>query len=160
MIAMEPDRLFKARVSRRFSAPPQRVFDAWLDAKTAGQWLFVAAGGRAARVEIDPRAGGWFFLDERRNGESIEHIGEFLEMVRPHRIVFSLFAEKYSLAFERVTVVVNPLGSGCEVTLTHESIPELANQPSRDWGKMLDALAAMLGENGRAPALREVAAPK
>jgi uncharacterized protein YndB with AHSA1/START domain len=92
-----------ARVTRQFSSSPQRVFGAWLDPKIAGQWLF--ARGQLMCVEIDPRAGGGFCLAGRRNGESVEYVGEFLEMVEPHRLVFILYADKYSLDFERVTVL-------------------------------------------------------
>jgi len=137
-----------ARVTRRFSASPQRVFDAWLDSKTARRWLFATARGHITCAEIDGRAGGWFSIVERRNGEDFHHMGEYLELVRPHRLVFILFAEKYSLDFERVTVVFHPHGSGCELSLTHETTTEMADQVSRDWSHVLDSLAAVLGKSG------------
>ena len=146
---MDTELGFKARVTRQFSASPQRVFDAWLDSKTAAHWLFATPTGQITCVEIDPRAGGWFYVVERRNGKNIDHMGEYLEMVRPRRLVFILYAEKYSLDFERVTVLFSPHGAGCELSLTHETTPELADQISRDWTHGLDRLAAMLSGTGR-----------
>ena len=146
-IEMDAKQPIKIHLARRFGVPPQRVFAAWTDSKTAGQWLFAA--GASICVEIDARAGGWFYAAGRRNGEMAEYVGEYLEVVRPHRLVFALLAEKYSLNFERVTVLFDPRGTGCELSLTHETRPELAQQAQRDWAKVLDRLAAMLTVSGR-----------
>jgi uncharacterized protein YndB with AHSA1/START domain len=149
-----------ARVTRQFSSSPQRAFDAWLDSKTAGKWLFATASGQIVCVEIDARVGGWFYIVERREGENVEHIGEYLEIVRPHRLVFTLSVEKYSLDFERVTVVFGPHGAGCELSLTHETKPGSARQVSHGWIRMLEGLAAVLGEGRRLAPPREIAAPR
>jgi len=111
-------------------------------------------------VEIDARAGGWFYIVERRHGENVEHIGEYLEIVRPHRLVFTLSVEKYSLDFERVTVAFDPRGTGCELTLTHKTKPELARQVSHSWMRMLEGLGAVLGESSPLALAREIAAPR
>jgi uncharacterized protein YndB with AHSA1/START domain len=50
-------------------------------------------------------------------GENVKHIGEYLEIVRPRRLVFTLSVEKYSLDFELMTVVFDPRGTGCELSL-------------------------------------------
>jgi uncharacterized protein YndB with AHSA1/START domain len=149
---------YNVRVTRQFSDFPQRIFDAWLDSKIAGKWLFATAAGRIVCVEIDGRVGGWFYIVERRDGENVDHIGEYLELVRPRRLVFTLFAEKYSLQFERLTVVLQPLGSGCELDLTHKTRPELTSRVRRCWIEMLDRLAAMLGETGSSTAARDARA--
>ena len=81
-------------------------------------------------------------------------MGEYLEVDRPHQLVFILFAEKYSLHFERVTVVFNPHGTGCELSLTHETRPESAGQVARDWAYALDSLASILGGTERDAARR------
>jgi uncharacterized protein YndB with AHSA1/START domain len=156
IIAMDNDERMTVRVTRRFSTPPERVFDAWLDARTAGQWLFATASGQSECVEIDPRAGGWFYIVERRGHERVEHVGEYVQVVRPRRLAFTLFAEKYSLQFERVTVTLAPLGAGCEIELVHETRRELATQMRRAWIEMLDRLAALIEARGRPPAPRDV----
>src|SRR5688572_32910930 len=48
------------RVTRRLSAPAERVFDAWLEPEVAGRWLFATASRPMARVEVDARVGGSF----------------------------------------------------------------------------------------------------
>ncbi len=58
-------------VERHIDAPPERVFDAWLDAGAVGQWLFATPGGVMEKVEIDPRVGGKFLIVERR-GDALE----------------------------------------------------------------------------------------
>jgi uncharacterized protein YndB with AHSA1/START domain len=157
---MDTKQLISAHVTRQFSSSPQRVFDAWLDSKTAGKWLFATARGQIVCVEIDVHAGGWFYIVERRDGENVEHIGEYLEIVRPRRLVFTLSVEKYSLDFERVTVVFDPHGTGCELSLTHKTKPELARQVSHGWIRMLEGLATVLGEDSRVAPPRQIAAPR
>ena len=69
----------KVRLTRQFGVSPQRVFDAWTDSKMAGSWLFAA--GQSLCVEIDARAGGWFYVAGRLNGEKVEYVGEYLDVV-------------------------------------------------------------------------------
>ena len=144
---MDVKQLVGVCITRGFSVSPQRLFDAWTDAESARQWLFPA--GLSACVEIDARAGGWFYIAGRRSGEKLEYVGEYLAVIRPHRLVFALLAEKYSLDFERVTVAFNPRGIGCELSLTHETRLEFAQQARRDWTKLIERLAATLSQIGR-----------
>jgi uncharacterized protein YndB with AHSA1/START domain len=62
----------QVRVSQRFDAPPERVFDAWLDPSIAAAWLFATAAHPAARVEIDARVGGAVSVLDRRGRPGTE----------------------------------------------------------------------------------------
>src|SRR6218665_1763543 len=106
-------------VERRIDAPPEAVFDAWLDPGAAGQWLFATPDGGMERVEIDPRAGGRFLIVERRGEALAEHFGEYLEIDRPHRLIFT-FAAVRDEGFTTVTVAIAPDGAGSRIILTHE----------------------------------------
>ncbi len=106
------------RVTRRFAASPERVFDAWLDPDTAAKWLFATPAGRMVRVAIDARVGGKFVFVDRRNGEDIEHAGEYLEIDRPRRLVFTFVVAKFSSHSTRVSIDIEPMATGCELTLT------------------------------------------
>jgi uncharacterized protein YndB with AHSA1/START domain len=131
------------RITRRFDASIERVFDAWLDPEKAGKWLFATPTGKMVRVEIDARVGGSFVFTDRRDNEDVEHVGTYLEIDRPRRLVFSFAVPKYSKLFTRVSIDLKPLPTGCELTLTHEGVlAEWLDSSREGWGKILDALAA------------------
>ncbi len=145
---MNPESLVTIRVSRRFDASAERVFDAWLDTDRAGQWLFAAPNGQMVRVEIDARVGGKFNFTDRRDGEDVAHVGEYLEIDRPRRLAFTFSVPKYSALVTRVTIDIVPLGTGCELTLTHEDVlPEYGEGSKAGWTMILDGLAASLSED-------------
>ena len=136
----------RVRVSRRFEFPAERVFDAWLDPKTAGQWMFATPTGKMVRVEIDARVGGKFCFVDRRDGEDVAHVGEYLELERPRRIVFTLSVPKYSQELDRVTVEITARGTGCELALTHELAfaPVPVTNIEAGWRAILDDFAATI----------------
>jgi uncharacterized protein YndB with AHSA1/START domain len=133
------------RVTHRFDASAERVFDAWLDPKTAGRWLFATATGQMVRVDIDARVGGQFIIIERRDGEDVEHRGQYLDIDRPRRLVFTFGVPKYSAETTRVHIDIVPRETGCELTLTHEGVlPEYAERTNAGWTEILGRLAANL----------------
>ena len=137
-----------ARVTHRFAASAERVFDAWLDPRTVGKWLFATPTGEMVRVEIDPRVGGTFVITERRDGEDVMHTGEYLEIDRPRRLVFSLRVQKYAQDSDRVVVEITPLATGCELTLTYQMAAAHASYVTRTeegWAGVLAGLANTLG---------------
>lgn len=133
------------RVSRRFLASPQRVFDAWLDPEVAGTWLFATASRPMAKVQIDGRVEGSFCFVERHGGAVIEHTGEYLEITPPRRLVFSLTMERYPHALTRVGVGIAPLKKGCELILTHDNVPAAcAEDTALRWTGILYGLGVAL----------------
>lgn len=132
-------------VSRGFDATAERVFDAWLDPATAGRWLFSADGGEMVRVELEARAGGRFIFVDRRDGDDVEHVGEYLDIERPRRLVFTFAVPKYSSVYTQVTVELERDGSGCLLTLTHAGVlPEWSERTRQGWASILDHLADTL----------------
>jgi uncharacterized protein YndB with AHSA1/START domain len=139
-----------ARVVRRFGAAPERVFDAWLSRDMIGQFMFGPAlrDEEIVRLSLDPRVGGAFSFVVRRQGQEVDHIGHYLEIDRPRRLVFTWGGAAASTDMSRVSIDIGALPTGCELTLTHEMHPDWADYASRaeaGWTKMLDALGTVLG---------------
>jgi uncharacterized protein YndB with AHSA1/START domain len=133
-------------ITRRFDFPMERVFDAWLDPAKASKFLFVSPPGKLVRVEIDARVGGSFHIT-RRDDDDVDHVGTYLEIDRPRRLVFTFGVPKYSTQITRVSIDLKPLPTGCELTLTHEGVlPEWLESGREGWGKILDGLAVHLAD--------------
>ena len=133
------------RVSRRFGASAERVFDAWLDPARAGKFLFATVTGRMVRAEIDARVGGKFVFTDRRDGEDVEHTGKYFEIDRPRRLVFTFAVPKYSKDVTRVTIEIVAHDAECQLTLTHEGVyPEYASRTESGWAGILEGLAASI----------------
>ena len=116
------------RVTHRYSAPAERVFDAWLTPAQASRFLFRTRTGNVMQCEITPEVGGGFTVTDRRpaaDGDEsvfdVVHLGKYVEITRPKRLVFDLTVLTYSDETTRVTVDVNAIGAQItEVVLTHE----------------------------------------
>jgi uncharacterized protein YndB with AHSA1/START domain len=134
-------------VSRHIAAPPERVYDAWLDPDHAGRWLFRTQDGTLERCEIDARVGGRFGIDERRGDEIAEHHGEYVALERPRRIAFD-FWTSFSGERTRVTIEIAPDGDGTMLILTHEGVWDGWQDKTRQgWTMILDGLAKALGDS-------------
>lgn len=139
------------KVTRDFAASAEAVFDAWLDPEIARQFLFTTPDSAIATCAIDARVGGRFFIVDRRGDELPEHHGRFVEIDRPHRLVF-LFRGPGTTEDEwtRVSLDIVSRAQGCTLTLTHEIGPKWAewkDQVGRGWTMILDREAEILEQD-------------
>ena len=135
-------------VSRDIAAPPETVFDAWLDPAIAGRFLFATPDGAMLTVEIDARVGGRALIVERRASGDAHHHLLFDAIERPHRLIFRFRADPAKEGeWTRVTIDVTALGDGTRLTLTHEMDPAWAayeEQTRHGWTMILASLATAL----------------
>lgn len=125
----EPVRL---EVTRRIPFSAERVFDAWLDAKIARKFLFATETGQMVRAETDPQIGGTFTFVDRRDGEDVLHTGEYLELDRPYRLVFTFLVPAHSSEPAIVEIDIAADGAhACVLTLRQEMPAEYAEYKDR-----------------------------
>lgn len=132
---------------RRIKARPQIVFDAMTTAEGIARWWGPDAGPVLVS-ESDPRVGGRYRVRFRRLvGTEHECSGEFLEIVRPERVIMSW---RWKGGAEdpgesRVEIRLRAVPGGTEVTFTHA---QLVDEPSRQshedgWTGALNKLEAL-----------------
>lgn len=135
-------------VTRAYAAPPEAVFDAWLDAESVAQFLFVTPAGVMEKVEVDPRVGGGFIIAGRRGDLLATHRGTYLELERPRRLAFD-FSIGADIPATRVSIAIAPSTEGCDLTLTHDGVwPDYAERTRAGWTGILEGLARALGAHG------------
>jgi len=137
-------------VSRDIAAPPERVFDAWLDPEIARHFLFATPDGAMLTCEIDARVGGRGLIVERRATGDARHRLLFEEIDRPRRLVFLFAADPAEEGqWTRVTIAIAATTAGSRLTLTHEMDPAWAayeEQTRHGWTMILDTLSRTIGE--------------
>jgi uncharacterized protein YndB with AHSA1/START domain len=123
------------------------LVDAWLDPDMISHFMF---GPHMRDEEIihlinEPRVGGTFSFLVRREGQEIDHVGEYLSIARPRKLAFTWGVA--GSASSRVSIEITPAAAGCELMLSHELHPASAGQKDKikaSWMKMLEALALTL----------------
>lgn len=98
------------------------------------------------RAETDPRVGGRFtFVDRRPEHGDVLHEGEYLEIDRPRRLVFTFAVPQYDPGLTRVALDFAAVDGGCEVTLSHEGVLEdWVQQTVQGWTMILESLERAL----------------
>jgi uncharacterized protein YndB with AHSA1/START domain/DNA-binding transcriptional ArsR family regulator len=106
-------------ITRRFTAPADAVFDAWLTPERFAAWF----GGDEAEVPLDGVA-----LDAREGGEwsvamhlpgdlSMNWGGRYLVIDRPHRLVFTMTDDPAEAAGDPISVDFTEVDGATEMTL-------------------------------------------
>ncbi len=126
-------------VSRTIPAPPEKVFDVWIDPKSPGGPWF-----GAHRVILNPVVDGLFYLAVKNDeGRAWPHYGRFLHIDRPRLVEYTWMSEATKGAESIVTVTMESQGEQTEVTLRHSGVPddEMGRQHKEGWTWVLSALA-------------------
>lgn len=146
-----PGPSLRLRLRRLLPAPPEEVFDAWTDPEQVRQWLCPGTG-TVPEASIDARPGGRFRIIMRSEGRDYVHTGEYRELVRPRRLVFTWISEETAGRESLVTVELRRRGGRTEMTLTHEALPDDASRDRHrgGWSSILDRLEGRLGRHRQA----------
>jgi uncharacterized protein YndB with AHSA1/START domain len=137
-------------LTRVFDAPRERVWLEWTEPERFAAWF----GGREsevplASVAMDVRPGGaWrltMFAEPGRR--EIHWRGEFLEVVEPERLVFTV-TDRPGDAYELVSVDLTDLGDGRTEMLFQQRggllTPEQYERTEQGWRGFFDVIAERL----------------
>ncbi len=143
----------EAKVTHRFKATAERVYDAWLNPAQVRLWMTAALksiglSGDIQRIEIDAQVGGKFFFSDLRDGTEARHWGTYLELERPRKIVFTWTIDESAEADPSVvTLTIEPEADGCVATIVHEMDAqwiEYISQTEKGWAGMLHEIERLL----------------
>jgi uncharacterized protein YndB with AHSA1/START domain len=133
-------------IVRVFDAPRERVWTEWTEPEAFADWF----GGAEAEiplstVSMDVRPGGsWratMYADPGRR--EIRWIGEYLEVVAPERLVFTVTDRPEDDARELITVVFSDLGDGrteMHFRQTGHMSAEQYERTGQGWSKFFDRI--------------------
>ena len=133
------------RLTRRLPASPEKVFDAWTDGESMGEWLHPSTVNRV-NADLDVKVGGDFHIVMSDETAKHDHHGTYLAVERPSRLAFTWSSPGTREQETRLTVELAPDGDGTELVLTHEQLPDLesAHKHTAGWLAILDRLSARL----------------
>lgn len=119
---------------------PEFIFDAWLKPEIISKWLFVGPSSEITGIAMNPVVKGNFSIleFERSNGDYIDHYGEYLEIARPNRLVFTLSVPKHFPGVTCVTIQIKSKITGCELILIQTGVSP--DKTESQWGEMLQQL--------------------
>lgn len=136
-------------MSRRFSAPRERVFAAWVDRDLIAQW-FGPETVTCAIHEWDAQEGGTYSLTmNHADGEKTPLSGVFQEISPPERLVYSWTWGGAGAMAGRDTLLTLELeadGDDTILHLTHSALldEEWAHRHNAGWDSSFENLAAFL----------------
>ena len=133
-------------VRHTIRATPERLFDAWTDARQLREW-WGPEGIECTEAHVDLRVGGAFRIGNRMPDGNVLFIsGEFEVVERPTRLSFT-WRVGDDRHVERVTVSFDGQGDKTDVVVRHTRILDAArrDQHQAGWAGCLKGLAAYAG---------------
>ena len=140
---MTSDRVVTVR--RVLPAPPDIVYDEWLDPAGMTEWM-CPRPARAVKISLEPSVGGSLRIDIEDGGSSLYVTGQYVELDRPRRLRFTWSCSAWADPSVQSVVTVTLADHGADqtmMTIEHEQLPpEQVDDHQRGWG----AITVQLGE--------------
>jgi uncharacterized protein YndB with AHSA1/START domain len=76
-------------VTQFIRSDAETLFDYWLNPEKIKTWIFPSGTDTIKEIKTDARTGGRFSFVIERDGKTIEHLGEYLTIDKPRKLVFS-----------------------------------------------------------------------
>ena len=132
---MTADRVVTVR--RVLPAPPDIVYDEWLDPVGMLEWM-CPRPARAVKISLEPSVGGPLRIDIEDSGSSLYVSGTFVELDRPRRLRFTWSCSAWADPSVQSLVTVTLEARGADETMMiieHEQLPpEEVDSHQHGWG--------------------------
>lgn len=115
-------------IARTIMAPPEKLFNAWLDPKMLTQFMVPGPNVTAPTATTDPVEGGRFDILMTAGEQELPHHGIYKKISRFSQLVFT-WQSPFSVDDSTVTLDFKPVDGGTEVNL-HQV--RFANEEARD----------------------------
>jgi uncharacterized protein YndB with AHSA1/START domain len=138
-------------VRRVLPAPPDIVYDEWLDPVGMLEWM-CPRPARAVKISLEPTVGGPLRIDIEDSGSSLYVTGTFVELDRPRRLRFTWSCSAWAdpSVQSLVTVILEDHGTDeTMMTIEHEQLPSAElDSHRRGWGTIAVQLSEVLSARG------------
>ena len=131
------------QVRRRVRASAEEIFELWTKPDLMARWMSPFPGAVDCKASCDFRPGGTFSLVMSSGQSSREVSGTYVQIDRPHKLVFTWTGPLTNNVETLVTVELNPRGDETDLVLTHHRLPTpaICEGHTRGWGNILDHLS-------------------
>jgi len=138
-------------VRRRIAASARVLFEAWLDPESIAAWMRPFDTVRTD-AQSDPVVGGSYRIDMyQADGTVVEHVGKYVEIDPPRRLVFTWASPATQHGDSLVTIEFIESDGATEISLTQEQLPEfMAQAHVGGWTSAFEKLAARAEQSGDA----------
>lgn len=146
-------------LKQRMSATDEAVFDAWVTPELAKKFFFTTPSGEILAYELNAVTAGAFTITEQRpkpDGQpgtmDVKHVGHYIEIARPSRLVFSFSVPQFPGEETVVALDFVSLSSGeCDLTLTHslgssDTARQYRDKTEAGWKTVLGRLEKALAQ--------------
>jgi uncharacterized protein YndB with AHSA1/START domain len=134
-------------VRRVLPAPPDIVYDEWLDPVGMTEWM-CPRPARAVKISLEPSVGGSLRIDIEDSGSSLYVSGHYVELDRPRRLRFTWSCSAWAdpTVQSVVTVTLEDHGTAeTMMTIEHEQLPpEEMGSHRRGWAAIAVQLEDVL----------------
>ncbi len=137
---LKEDGTLELVIRREFPFPRELVFEAWLNKDHLAKWMGPTPDINLVHTEVNAKQGGTYRLGFQEKGcsDSTSYVhGEYLEIIRPEKLVFTWIWEEPlpEAGIETlVTVEFSETKTGTEILLTHQRFMDEASRERHDQG--------------------------
>ena len=128
------------KIEKQLSVSPETVFDAWTTPSHMAAWYNPM--GESEIPQHDLRVGGTYQIDMKGEGAVYVHQGKFVEIDRPHKLVFTWISDGTGQKETLVTLQFKANEKGTLLTLIHENFgdEEMVKSHTGGWTMILEKL--------------------